>query len=104
MQPDAVADERDRRQAEFADLAEIKVIDRAGGGARFHGIEQEIFAGDEIGPDALSRGRRRADRGRAADAGMIAVDDRKDFDAADIAVLEHPFGRTDIRKDAALAG
>ena len=45
-----------------------------------------------------------ADRGGAADAGVIAADHREDLDAADVAALEHALGRADIGKHAALAG
>ena len=73
-------------------------------GTRPDGVEQHVLAGGEIGPDALGLRRRAADRRRTAHARMIALDDRKDFHPADIAMFEYPRGRPDIGKHAALAG
>src|SRR5262245_13982088 len=99
MESNSVADKGDRRKAELPDLAEIEIIDRTARCARFDGIEQEIFAFDQIGPNSFGMGRRRADGGRAADAGMVAADDGKYLDAADGAARKDTLGRTDIRKD-----
>src|SRR4051812_48821986 len=63
-----------------------------------------MLACGEVCPDALSLRGCCPDRGRAADARVIAADHGKNFDPAHIAVLQDARGRSDIGKYAALSG
>ena len=98
-----MADEGDRRQAKFSDLLEVELVDGSAGRARFDRVQQHVFARGEVRPNSFRFGWRRFYRRGAADAGMIAPNDREDLDAAHVARLQDATGGADVGKNAALA-
>src|SRR5262245_58460918 len=65
-QPDSMADERDRWQLHLGQFPNEGIVDRAAAGARLDHVHDQIFAFDEMLPDALCVRRRLLhDRGTA---------------------------------------
>src|SRR5262249_58584988 len=93
-------DEGYGRRIRLVEFCEMGVVDCAARRAWLDGVEQEIFAGGEVCPDAFSLRRRHTDRSGAADASMITADHRKYLDATNIAIPKHTIRPTNIREDA----
>ena len=98
MEPDAVSDKRDWWQAELAKLFEKDFVNPFGAGTGFDRVEHAVFTLDEIFPYLDGFFRRVLDRRHAADTGVVATDDREDFDTADISRFQDAFGGSDIRQ------
>src|SRR5580698_9553977 len=71
---------------------------------RLDHIEHQVLALDELVPDLLRMVRGFTDSCGAADAGVIAIDDREYLHPTDVARLEPAVTGSHVRKDAPLAG